>query len=166
MDVRRVPAVVRGSGHHRLVLVAAGLAVLLAATVLAALAALTEKAVEGGVQRRPAADPAAVVEVSGGYRAAGGRELDRDVRSALDRTYAGVAHHTWSALRAPSACSTELPVVEAAGRPRSDATVAVVALGGAGQHAELVSGRWPHDGGDPRDRPERGARLRTGRPRR
>ncbi|MEU8486817.1 hypothetical protein [Streptomyces sp. NPDC048641] len=117
MDVRRVPAVVRGSGHHRLVLVAAGLAVLLAATVLAALAALTEKAVEGGVQRRPAADPAAVVEVSGGYRAAGGRELDRDVRAALDRTYAGVAHHTWSALRAPSARSTELPVVEAAGRP-------------------------------------------------
>ncbi|MFG2523397.1 hypothetical protein [Streptomyces sp. NPDC048527] len=149
MDVRRVPAVVRGSGHHRLVLVAAGLAVLLAATVLAALAGLTEKAVEGGVQRRLAADPAAVVEVSGGYRAAGGRELDRDARSALDRAYGGVAHHTWSALRAPSARSTELPVVEAAGRPRADATVAVVALEGAGRHAELVSGRRPRVGGDP-----------------
>ncbi|MGW6401422.1 hypothetical protein [Streptomyces sp. NPDC055134] len=116
--------------------------------VLAALAALTEKAVEVGVQRRLAADPAAVVEVSGGYRAAGGREVDRDVRSALDRTYGRVPHHTWSVLRAPSARSTELPVVEAAGRPRADATVVVVALEGAGQHAELVSGRRPRGGGD------------------
>jgi hypothetical protein len=88
--------VVRGSGRRRLVLCAAGLAVLLAAR---ALAALIGKAAEGVVQRRPAADPAAVVEVSGGYRVAGGQELDRDARSALDRTYGRVLHHTWSVLR-------------------------------------------------------------------
>ncbi|MFD3480747.1 hypothetical protein [Streptomyces sp. NPDC058695] len=146
MDVRRVPAEVRGSGRHRLVLCAAGLEVLLAAMLLAALAALTENAVEGGAQRRPAVDPAAVVEVSGGYRAAGGRELDRDARSALDRTYGRVPHLVRAA--APSARSTELPVVEAGGRPRADATVAVVALEGAGQHAALVSGRRPRGGGD------------------
>lgn len=61
---RRAPTAVRGTAHHGLVLGAAGLAVLLAATVLAALAALTEKAVEGGIQRRLARDPGAVVEVS------------------------------------------------------------------------------------------------------
>ncbi|MFG2654518.1 hypothetical protein [Streptomyces sp. NPDC048425] len=97
VDVRRVPAVVRGSGRHRLALCAAGLAVLLAAAVLAA---LTEQTVEGGVRRRPVADPAAVVGVSGSYRAAGGGELDREVRSALDRACARVSHRTWSVLRA------------------------------------------------------------------
>ncbi|MEU9187377.1 hypothetical protein AB0D14_23120 [Streptomyces sp. NPDC048484] len=50
------PAQCGGTAHHGLVLAAAGLAVLLAATVLAALAALTEKAVEGGIQRRLARD--------------------------------------------------------------------------------------------------------------
>jgi hypothetical protein len=43
--------------------------------------------------------------------------------------------------RTPSARSSELPVGEAAGRPRAPATVAVVALEGAEQHAELVSGQ-------------------------
>lgn len=52
-----MPAALRGAGHHRLVLGAAGFALLLAATVLAALAALTEHAVEGGTQRRLVRDP-------------------------------------------------------------------------------------------------------------
>ncbi|NEC26466.1 hypothetical protein G3I20_07805, partial [Streptomyces sp. SID8111] len=64
-----MPAALRGAGHHRLVLGAAGLALLLAATVLAALAALTEHAVEGGTQRRLARDPDAVIAVLGDPRA-------------------------------------------------------------------------------------------------
>ncbi|MBM7168912.1 ABC transporter permease, partial [Streptomyces sp. G44] len=143
MTGRRVPAAVRGSRHHGLVLGAAGLAVLLAATVLAALAALSEKAVEGGVRRRLAADREAVVEVAGPHRAAGARQLDRDVRAALGRAYRDVPHHTWSALRAPAARGDELAVTEAAGRPRQDATLTVVALESAGRHAALRTGRWP-----------------------
>ncbi|WP_399930651.1 FtsX-like permease family protein [Streptomyces kanamyceticus] len=143
MSGRRVPAAVRGSRHHGLVLGAAGLAVLLAATVLAALAALFEKAVEGGVQRRLAADREAVVEVAGPHRADGARRLDQDVRAALGRAYRDVPHHTWSALRAPAARSDELAVTEAAGRPRQDATLTVVAVEGAGRHAALRAGRWP-----------------------
>ncbi|MEU7583162.1 ABC transporter permease [Streptomyces sp. NPDC041068] len=145
----RVPAAVRGSRHHGLVLGAAGLAVLLAATVLAALAALSEKAVEGGVQRRLAADREAVVEVAGPHRAEGARELDRDVRAALGRAYGRVPHHTWSALRAPGARNGELAVTEAAGHSRQDATVSVVALEGAERHAALMSGRWPRAGEGP-----------------
>src|SRR5690606_41508992 len=64
-----MPAVLRGAGHHRLVLGAAGLALLLAATVLAAPAALTEHAVEGGTQRRLVRDPDAVSAVLGDHRA-------------------------------------------------------------------------------------------------
>ncbi|MET8683288.1 ABC transporter permease [Streptomyces sp. NPDC004732] len=146
MRRRRLPAAVRGSRQHGLVLGAAGLAVLLAATVLAALAALSEKAVEGGVQRRLAGDREAVVEVAGSYRAHGARELAEDVRAALDRTYADVPHRTWSALRAPAARNNELAVTAAAGRPREDATVSVVALQGAERHASLVAGRWPRSG--------------------
>src|SRR5690606_17293512 len=66
---RRMPALLRGAGHHRLVLGAAGLALLLAATVLAAPAALTEHAVEGGTQRRLVRDPDAVIAVLGDHRA-------------------------------------------------------------------------------------------------
>ncbi|MFD4634041.1 FtsX-like permease family protein [Streptomyces sp. NPDC058284] len=149
MRGRRLPAAVRGSLHHGLVLGAAGLAVLLAATVLAALAGLSEKAVEGGIQRRLAADRDAVVEVAGPHRPDGARELDRDVRAALDRTYGGVPHRTWAALRAPAARNDELAVTEAAGHPREDATVSVVALEGATRHARLVAGRWPRADGGP-----------------
>ncbi|MGW3423971.1 FtsX-like permease family protein [Streptomyces phaeochromogenes] len=137
----------RGTAHHGLVLGAAGLAVLLAATVLAALAALTEKAVEGGIQRRLARDPGAVVEVSGPYRSRGAGEVDGLVRAAVDRAFGGVPHHTWSALRVPASRSAALSVTEADGRRRDDAVVTLVALEEPRRHAELVAGRWPRAGG-------------------
>ncbi|MGA5503824.1 FtsX-like permease family protein [Streptomyces umbrinus] len=137
----------RGTAHHGLVLGAAGLAVLLAATVLAALAALTEKAVEGGIQRRLARDPGAVVEVSGAYRPRGAGEVDGLVRAAVDRAFGGVPHHTWSALRVPASRSAALSVTEADGRRRDDAVVTLVALQQPQRHAELVAGRWPRAGG-------------------
>ncbi|MFG2501936.1 FtsX-like permease family protein [Streptomyces sp. NPDC048441] len=146
MSGRRVPAVVRRGRYHGVVLGAAGLAVLLAATVLAALAGLTEKAVEGGVRQRLAADRDAVVEVAGRYRADGVRQLDADVRAAMDRVYGDVPHRTRLALRAPAAHNDELAVTEAGGRRREDATVSVVALEGARRHADLVAGRWPRGG--------------------
>ncbi|UQT61925.1 hypothetical protein M4V62_12075 [Streptomyces durmitorensis] len=146
MSGRRVPAVVRSGRHHGMVLGAAGLAVLLAATVLAALAALTEKAVEGGVRQRLAADREAVVEVAGRYGAASVRRWDPDVRAAVDRTYGDVPHRTRLALRTPAARNDELAVTEAGGRRREDATVSVVALEGARSHADLVAGRWPRGG--------------------
>ncbi|MEV0323864.1 FtsX-like permease family protein [Streptomyces sp. NPDC050658] len=146
MSGRRVPAVVRSGRYHGMVLGAAGLAVLLAATVLAALAALTEKAVEGGVRQRLAADRDAVVEVAGRHEADRVRQWDADVRTAVDRVYGDVPHRTRLALRAPAARNDELTVTEAGGRRREDATASVVALEGARQQADLVAGRWPRGG--------------------
>ncbi|WP_328767421.1 ABC transporter permease [Streptomyces sp. NBC_00286] len=143
MSGRRAPAAVRGTGYHGLVLGAAGLAVLLAATVLAALAALSEKAVEGGVQRRLAGDPEAVVGVYGAYPSSGAEELDGLVRAAVGRAFGGVPHHTWSALRVPAVRSAQMSVTEADGRRRDDASVSVVALQETRRHARLVAGRWP-----------------------
>ncbi|MBQ0851179.1 ABC transporter permease [Streptomyces sp. BH-SS-21] len=133
----------RGTAHHGLVLGAAGLAVLLAATVLAALAALTEKAVEGGTQRRLARDPEAVVEVSGAYRPRGADEVDGLVRAAVGRAFDGVPHHTWSVLRVPAGRSAALSLTEADGRRRDDTLITLVAIQETRRHAELVSGRWP-----------------------
>ncbi|WP_228034397.1 ABC transporter permease [Streptomyces spongiae] len=148
MSGRRTPASIRGTGHHGLVLGAAGLAVLLAATVLAALAALAEKAVEGGVQRRLASESEAVIKVSGQYVPRDDGRLDGLVRAAVDRAFADVPHHTWSALRAPDSSSAQLAVTEAAGDRRDDADVSLVALQEQSRHARLAAGRWPRTTGD------------------
>ncbi|WP_234362922.1 ABC transporter permease [Streptomyces formicae] len=146
MRGRRMPAAVREVRHHGLVLGAAGLAVLLAATVLAALATLSERAVEGGIQRRLAADRDAVVEVAVPREAGLRGGVDRSVRAVLDRTYGRVPHHTWAALRAPAARNSELFVTGQDGRPREDMTVSVVSVEGVGRHAVLSAGRWPRAG--------------------
>ncbi|MEU8891862.1 ABC transporter permease [Streptomyces sp. NPDC048442] len=149
---------VRWGRHHALVLCAAALAVLLAATVLAALAALTENAVEGGIQRRLAADRTAALRILGDHPQAGGAaeyaRTDTAVRAAAERTFGGVPHRTRSVLRAPSAFAAEFGVVDASGRERDDVTVAVVSVEGAGadggpaagSEARLVEGRWPGNG--------------------
>ncbi|UPZ26899.1 ABC transporter permease [Streptomyces sp. LRE541] len=147
MSGRRAPEAVRATAHHALVLGAAGLAVLLAATVLAALAALTEKAVEGGTQRRLARDPEAVVEVSGPYRSQGADQIDGLVRAAVGRTFDGVPHHTWSVLRVPAGRSAALSLTEADGRRRDDTLVTLVAIQETRRHAELAAGRWPRTAG-------------------
>ncbi|MFJ1696040.1 FtsX-like permease family protein [Streptomyces sp. NPDC088252] len=136
----------RRARHHGLVLCAAGLAVLLAATVLAALAALTERAVEGGAQRRLAADSGAVVQVGGRHTAgkdAAYDRTDRAVRAATDRVFADVPQHTWAAHRAPAAMSGGYPVSGADGRTAQDLAVSVVALQDQSHHARLLSGHWP-----------------------
>jgi predicted lysophospholipase L1 biosynthesis ABC-type transport system permease subunit len=157
--------VVRWGRHHALVLCAAALAVVLAATVLAALAALTESAVEGGVQRRLAADQGAVLTVAGahaeggGAAAAGYARTDAAVRDAVGRSFGSVPHRTSAALRAPAAFAAEFGVVDGGGRERDDVTVAVVSVEGVGADgtgaagtgagagdARLVEGRWPRAG--------------------
>ncbi|SDK30623.1 ABC transporter permease [Streptomyces indicus] len=141
-----MPAVVRRGRHHALVLGAAGLAVLLAATVLAALAALTEHAVLGAARQRLAADEGAVVSVSGPYEPGREQSYERtgaSVRAALARAYGDVPQHTYDALRVPEQLASELPVTEADGRPRSDVTVALVAVEAVREHVDLVSGRLP-----------------------
>ncbi len=154
------PVLLRWGRHHALVLGAAALAVLLAATVLAALAALAEKAVEGGVQRRFAADPAASLRVlgdhpGGGAAAADYARTDTAVRAAFARTFREAPHRTVSVLRTPSSFAAGFGVTDVGGRERNDLTVGVIALGGAGttggpaadRNARLVAGRWPSAAG-------------------
>ncbi len=125
---------------------AAGLAVLLAATVLAALAALTEQAVLGAARQRLAVDKDAVVSVSGPYEPGRARAYEQSgaaVRRALGNAYGDVPQRTYDALRVPENQATELSVADADGQVRSDLTLALVALEGLPEHAELVQGRLP-----------------------
>ncbi|NUS14771.1 MAG: ABC transporter permease, partial [Streptomyces sp.] len=136
------PAAVRGSTHHLAVLLAAALAILLSATVLSALAALADHAVESAVQQRLAADPNTGVDILGRYRPqdlAGG---DTAARAALDRVFGSVPHRTYTALRAPASLSSEYTLVRADGSA-TGASSAVLALPDPAAHARLISGNWP-----------------------
>ncbi|MFC1418638.1 ABC transporter permease [Streptacidiphilus cavernicola] len=138
---RRLPVQIRRSAHHGLVLTAAALTVLLAGTVLSALAALAGFAVDAGTVSRVAAQPEAQVQVSASYAAAGMAVGDRDVRAALDRTFGPVARHTYLGLVG----QTPLVVPGAAVTPTPMYPVAVQ---GAAAHGVLVSGSWPAGAGD------------------
>jgi FtsX-like permease family len=136
------PAAVRGGAHHGVVLAAAALAVLLSATVLAAIASLADRSVEGGIQQRLAGNPATTVQVMAHYRAAGMRDADTAIRSALGRVFGDVPHTTYPALRTPSSLSSEFAVLRPDGARRG-ASVTLVALPDASRHARLLSGHWP-----------------------
>ena len=149
---RRLPTQIRRSAHHGLVLTAAALTVLLAGTVLSALAALAGFAVDAGTVSRVSTQPEAQVQVSASYSAAGMAVGDRDVRAALDRTFGPVARRTYLGLvgqaplvvvAAPGSGPSESATADAAATPMYP-----VAVQGAAAHGVLVSGSWPAGAGD------------------
>ncbi|WP_141726426.1 ABC transporter permease, partial [Actinacidiphila rubida] len=142
---RRAPAApktVRGGARHGTVLAAAALAVLLSATVLAAIASLADRSVEGGIQQRLAGNPRTTVQVMAHYRADGIAAADTAIRSALGRVFGGVPHTTYGALRTPSSLSSQFAVLRPDGAQRG-ASVTLVALPDEARHARLLSGHWP-----------------------
>jgi hypothetical protein len=136
------PAAVRGSTHHLAVLLAAALAILLSATVLSALAALSDHSVENAVRQRLSSGTDLGVDVLGTYRAQGMADGGKAARAALDRTFGEVPHHTYTALRAPASLSSEYSLMRADGA-LSGASSVVLALPDPGAHARLTAGAWP-----------------------
>ena len=136
------PATVRGGAHHGMVLAAAALAVLLSATVLAAVASLADRSVEGGIQQRLAGNPATTVQVMAHYRAQGMPAADASIRTALGRVFGDVPHTTYTALRTPSSLSSQYEVLRPDGSRRG-ASVTLVGLPDQARHARLLSGHWP-----------------------
>jgi hypothetical protein len=127
------------------VLTAAALAVLLSATVLAAIASLADRSVQGGIQQRLAGSPDTTVQVRAHYRAGGLDGADTEIRSALGRVFGDVPHTTYRALRTPSSLSSQYDVLRPDGVPRG-AAVTLVALPDESRHARLLSGHWPAAG--------------------
>lgn len=125
-----------------MVLTAAALAVLLSATVLAALASLADRSVQGGVRQRLAGSPDSTVQVMAHYRAGGLEGADTAVRSTLGQVFGDVPQTTYRALRTPASLSSQYDVLRPDGTPRG-AAVTLVALPGEARHARLAGGRWP-----------------------
>lgn len=141
---RRLPALARRATQHGLVLSAVAVTVLLCATALAALAALTGSSVQAGAVRRLAADPDAQVAVNASFTAAGMAAADRDVRTANDRVFAGVPHRTFVGLLGTTPVSVT-GIGATAGPPAVPGGNGLhpVAVQDAAGFGRLVAGRWP-----------------------
>ena len=137
--VRRLPPSVRRSAHHGLVLTAVAVTVLLAATVLAALAALAGNAVDQGAGTRLTADPRAQVQVSAGFQTTGLAAADTAVRKATAQVFGGVPEQTYLGLLGVG------PLVVGGGADSNGkgAVLHPVAVQGAARFGRLVSGSWP-----------------------
>ncbi|MFC1434714.1 FtsX-like permease family protein [Streptacidiphilus sp. N1-3] len=139
---RRLPPPLRRSAQHGLVLTAAALTVLLAGTVLSALAALAGFAVDAGTVDRVSAQPEAQVQFTATYAAPGLAVADRDIRAAVARSFGPVSQHTYLGLVG------QTPLV-VAGTETSPVLLHPVAVQGAAAHGVLVTGSWPAGAGDP-----------------
>ncbi|MFC1440404.1 ABC transporter permease [Streptacidiphilus sp. N1-10] len=143
-QVRRLPPSVRRSAHHGLVLTAVAVTVLLAATVLAALAALAGNAVDQGAGTRLAADPRAQVQVGAGFQTTGLAAADLAVRNATAQVFGSVPEHTYLGLLGVG------PLVVGGGADSNGkgAVLHPVAVQGAARFGRLLSGAWPAGAAD------------------
>jgi len=134
--VRRGPEITRRLARHRLALATAMLAVVLAATLLAALASFTGIVTGYAVRRTLAGNPGTAVIVTASVSGpAAARAAERGGRAALRRLLPGVPVAVSSIL---SSDYVGLPA-----RAGRNAETHVTAVDGLQAHAALVRGGWP-----------------------
>ncbi|MFC1420554.1 FtsX-like permease family protein [Streptacidiphilus cavernicola] len=150
---RRLPAAVRRSVQHGLILVAVALTVLLSAAVLAGLTALATTSVDSGAAERLAATPGAQVLATANFQAAGIAAADRDLRAASARVFGDVPQRTYLGLLDTTPVS--VTGVSGGAGGGTDASVGPggsalhpVAVQDAAAFGRLLSGRWPAGAGD------------------
>ena len=135
--MRRAPAIVRRLLPHRLALAAAAATVMLAATLLAALASFSATISSHAVRATLAGNPAATISVtSSADSAAAAARADRRLRASLRRALAGVPVTIWTALS-----SDYLDLPPGLGLPH--AQTHVISLPALPGHAALLAGSWP-----------------------
>jgi hypothetical protein len=139
--VRRAPAIIRRLLPHRLALAAAAVTVILAATLVAALASFSAGVSSDAVRTSLATNPGTTISVtalvSSPAQAAGaGRALTAPLTHALP----GVPLTVWSAIS-----SDYLDIPPGRGLPHGQTHL--ISLAGLSRHAELLAGFWPGPGG-------------------
>jgi hypothetical protein len=135
--VRRAPAIVRRLLPHRLALAAAAATVLLAATLLAALASFSATVSSHAVRTSLADSPGTTISVTSSVGSvAGAARADRAVRASLTRALAGVPVAIWT-----SVSSDFLDLPPGLGLP--NAQTHVISLAALSGHAMLLAGSWP-----------------------
>jgi hypothetical protein len=135
--VRRAPAIVRRLLPHRLALAAAALTVVLAATLLAALAAFSATVSSHAVRTSLTGNPGTTISVNATVNSAatvpavGGK-----LRTSLSSALGGVPVAVWGAA---SSDYLDLP----RGTGLANAQTHLISLTALNAHAALVAGSWP-----------------------
>jgi hypothetical protein len=135
--VRRAPAIVRRLLPHRLALAAAALTVLLAATLLAALAAFSGTVSSHAVRSSLAGNSGTTMSVNATVSSAATvpRVSDR-LRASLSAALGGVPVAIWGA-----ASSDYLNLPRGIGLPNGQTHL--ISMTGLNAHAVLIAGSWP-----------------------
>jgi hypothetical protein len=135
--VRRAPAIIRRLLPHRLALAAAALTVLLAATLLAALAAFSATVSSHAVRTSLSGNPGTTITVNATVGSAGVvPKTTGRLRSWLTDALGGVPVTTWGA-----ASSDYLDLPRGIGLP--SAQTHLISLTALYAHADLLAGSWP-----------------------
>jgi FtsX-like permease family len=140
MGLRTAPAVVRRLRPHRLALAAAGVTVILAATLVAALASFSATVSSGAVRTSLAGNPGTTISVTASVSNAGeAGGAGRKIAGSLTRALPGVPLTVWGAV---SSDYLDIPP----GRGLSHGQTHVISLTGLSRHAVLLAGSWPGSG--------------------
>jgi len=135
--VRRAPAIVRRLLPHRLALAAAALTVLLAATLLAALAAFSATVSSHAVRTSLAGNPGTTISVNASVSSAATvPAVAAKLRSSFTTALGGAPVAVWGA-----ASSDYLDLPRGTGLP--NAQTHLISLTALNAHASLVTGSWP-----------------------
>ena len=135
--MRRAPAIVRRLLPHRLALAAAALTVVLAATVLAALAAFSATVSSHAVRTSLAGNPGTTISVNATVNSAATvPAVSGKLRTSLSSALGGVPVAVWGAA---SSDYLDLP----RGTGLANAQTHLISLTALNAHAALVAGSWP-----------------------
>jgi hypothetical protein len=135
--VRRAPAIVRRLLPHRLALAAAALTVVLAATLLAALAAFSATVSSHAVRTSLAGNPGTTISVNATVNSAATvPAVSGKLRTSLSSALGGVPVAVWGAA---SSDYLDLP----RGTGLANAQTHLISLTALNAHAALVAGSWP-----------------------
>jgi hypothetical protein len=139
--VRKLPALVRRLLPHRLALAAAAVTVILAATLIAALACFSTTVMSDAVRTSLAGNPGTTISVSGSVTStAGAAGAGRKLSALLTRALPGLPLTVWSAV---SSDYLDLPPSRGLSHPQ----IQVISLAALSRHAELLAGSWTGSGG-------------------
>jgi FtsX-like permease family len=135
--VPRPPAIVRRLLPHRLALAAAAVTVILAATLMAALAAFSTTVSSDAVRSSLASNPGTTISVTDSVTStAGAAGAGRKITGSLGRALPGLPLTVWSAV---SSDYLDLPP----GRGLPGGQTHVISVADLSQHARLLAGSWP-----------------------
>src|SRR5579859_5500370 len=141
----RGPLAVRRMTAHWVVLAAAALTTLVAATVGAAFAAFAGQALPQAVRHDLVVAPGTTVAAAGSFASGSPAQTSAALRSSIASGLGGVSFSFWQGIWSDplSFLAGSLPAKPASITPGSIPQLQAASLDGVTDHAVLVTGKWP-----------------------